>query len=461
MAKKAAPAEIVLPANGWEPRFYQHSVWNYMQNGGKRAVCIWHRRAGKDDVCLHLAACAAVQRPGNYWHMLPEAKQARKAIWSAVNPHTGKRRVDEAFPKELRKRVNDQEMFIELINGATWQVVGSDNYDSLVGAPPVGIVFSEWALADPMAWAYLRPILLENDGWALFITTPRGRNHGYTFYAGARDDPAWFAEKLTAHDTDVFTKEQLQQEAIEYVRQYGPDDGEARYRQEYLCDWEAAIPGAFYAKQMEALERHGQVTHVPVEPSVPVNTAWDIGMTDDTAIWFFQVVGQEIRIVDYYQSHGHPVEHYARIVHERGYTYGDHWAPHDAVPKSFASGRSVVEHAADHGIKMRIVSRHSVEDGIEAVRKILPFCWFDKDACSLGIEAMREYRREWDEKHKVFKKQPLHNWASHPADAFRYMAMGYRANRPEKPAPKVDWHRQPSFNDVLRTEQQPERRKRV
>ena len=159
---------IQLPADGWRPRPYQRDVWNYLERGGKRAVAVWHRRAGKDEFCLRWASVAAFQKVGNYWHMLPMANQARRAIWEAVNPHTGKRRIDEAFPVALRETTREQEMMIRFKNGSTWQVVGSDNYDSLVGAPPVGVTFSEWALADPRAWAFIRPILLENDGWALF-----------------------------------------------------------------------------------------------------------------------------------------------------------------------------------------------------------------------------------------------------------------------------------------------------
>jgi hypothetical protein len=167
------PEAIRIP-NNWGPRAYQMNVWRYLEGGGKRAICIWHRRAGKDDVCLHWAASSMIDKPATYWHMLPAYSQGRKAIWTAVNPHTGKRRIDEAFPHELRANTNEQEMFIRLKNGATWQVLGSDRYDAAVGSPPYGITFSEWALSNPASWAYLAPIVIENGGWALFITTARG-----------------------------------------------------------------------------------------------------------------------------------------------------------------------------------------------------------------------------------------------------------------------------------------------
>jgi hypothetical protein len=173
--------EINIPYN-WKPRSYQRKLWNYLASGGKRAVALWHRRAGKDDVCLHWAAVSVMEKPATYWHMLPEAAQARKAIWEAVNPHTGIRRIDEAFPHEIRETTREQEMMIKFKNGATWQVVGSDNYNSLIGSPPYGVIYSEWSVGDPSSWAYLRPILAENGGWAMFIYTARGKNHGYSMY---------------------------------------------------------------------------------------------------------------------------------------------------------------------------------------------------------------------------------------------------------------------------------------
>ena len=172
---------ISLP-NNWQPRDYQRPAWDYLEKGGKLAYVIAHRRWGKDDIALHWTACAAFDRVGTYWHLLPQASQARKAVFEAINPHTGLRRIDEAFPRELRETTRENEMFIRFKNGSTWQVVGSDNYDSLVGSPPVGVVMSEWALAKPQAWAYLRPILKENGGWAAFITTPRGRNHCHRMF---------------------------------------------------------------------------------------------------------------------------------------------------------------------------------------------------------------------------------------------------------------------------------------
>ena len=223
--------DVRLPADGWEPRQHQRNIWQYLENGGKRAVAIWHRRAGKDEVCLQHAATSAFKRIGNYWHCLPEFKQGHKAIWAAVNPHTGKRRIDEAFPMQLRANTLDNEMFIRFKNGSTWQVIGSDRYDATVGAGVVGITYSEWALSNPSAWAYHRPMLEENDGWAAFITTPRGRNHAFAMLNYARAHPEWFAELLTAVDTGALTAEQLSEALGEYISLYGADMGRAAYEQ--------------------------------------------------------------------------------------------------------------------------------------------------------------------------------------------------------------------------------------
>jgi len=189
--------KVHLPANNWKPRDYERKAWDYLWEGGKHCEMVWHRRAGKDDLSLRWTSIAAFSRVGNYWHMLPQANQARKALWKAVNPHTGRRRVDEAFPLEIRKSTNDTEMLITFINGSTWQVVGSDNFNSLVGSPPIGLVFSEWALCNPAAWAYLMPILEENGGWAIFNTTPRGRNHAYRSLMGAKKNSKSFGEDQT------------------------------------------------------------------------------------------------------------------------------------------------------------------------------------------------------------------------------------------------------------------------
>ena len=196
-------------------------LWQHLQAGGDRALAVWHRRAGKDEICLHHAAVSMIRRPGNYWHCLPEYNQGRKAIWTAINANTGKRRIDEVFPDQLRENVSDNEMFIRFRNGSTWQVVGSDRYDATLGGGVAGITYSEWALSNPSAWAYHRPMLVENKGWAAFITTPRGHNHAKALFDHASQNPNWFCELLTARDTHALSDAELDDALREYQALYG------------------------------------------------------------------------------------------------------------------------------------------------------------------------------------------------------------------------------------------------
>jgi len=430
-------ATLRIP-NDWEPRSYQHPLWEYLEAGGKRAVGVWHRRAGKDAVALNWAAVAAHQRPATYWHMLPEASQARKAIWEAVNPHTGLRMIDQAFPPALRETTREQEMLIRFKSGSTWQVVGSDNFDSLVGSPPAGVVFSEYALANPRSWAIIRPILKENGGWALFISTPRGRNHLALLLGQAQDEPGWFGQLLPATETDVFSAADLESERREYRRENGDADGDALFRQEYLCSFDAALIGSYYGQWIEAAEREGRVCRVEYDPLAPVHTAWDLGWTDDTAIWWYQVVRGEIRVLEYYENHGKDVPHYCEVIQGKPYRYGRHHVPPDAESKTLASGgKSTVDQARACGVVLSVLDDQDVQDGIQVVRSILPRCWFDKEKCSKGLEILRSYQRKWDDNRKCFHDHPLHNWASHGADAFRYLAWAWRAERAPRP-PKPD-----------------------
>jgi hypothetical protein len=415
---------IRLPYNGWRPRGYQQELWNYLERGGKRAVAIWHRRAGKDEVCLHWAAVAAHLRVGVYWHMLPEANQARKAVWDAVNPHSGLRRINEAFPRDLRESTRETDMAIRFKTGSLWQLVGSDNYNSLVGSPPAGVVFSEFALADPSAWGYLRPILAENGGWALFITTPRGRNHASTFYEAARQDRNWFAEQLPATMTNVFTAEQLEIEHRELIREYGPDDGEARYRQEYLVSFDAGVMGSYYGSLMEAAEKERRITAVPHEPTLPVHTAWDLGIGDATAIWCVQLAGREVHLIDYIENSGVGLDWYTRELDTRPWKWGEHILPHDAEARELGSGRTRIEVLRSLGFhRTMVIPRDRIEDGVNAVRMLLPRCWFDAEKCQRGVSALQNYRRSWNEALRIYSDRPLHDWSSHAADALRYLAL--------------------------------------
>lgn len=441
---------IQLPANGWRPRPYQLEAWGALEAGKRRLALAWHRRAGKDDICLHWAACAAVTRVGNYWHMLPQHNQARRAIWDAVNPHTGRRRIDEAFPHELRETTREQEMFIRFKNGSTWQVVGSDNYDALVGAPPAGVVFSEYALADPGAWAFLRPILAENGGWALFISTPRGRNHFARLVEYARRDPDWFGQVLTVDDTQAIPAATIERERRELSAERGDTEANAIIAQEYRCDFDAAIPGAYYGELMTRAEREGRIGDFPHLPNFPVGTAADLGFGDSTVIWFYQQLPNgRVRVIDCIPGSGVGVDWYAKHVAGRPYTYADHIWPHDGDAGNIrdVNGTTLKAQAEKLGWRpIRVLDRDpTVDVGIQAVRSMLPLVEFNTQPIPLpgetpeearqrmtrALDALRQYRREWDEKLQRFRDKPLHDWASDFADGFRYLARGRKPWRRE------------------------------
>jgi len=437
------PIDIQIPSQDWNPRPHQAKLWEHLQSGGTRAMAVWHRRAGKDEICLHHAAASMMKRRAGYWHCLPEYGQARKAIWTAINPHTGRRRIDEAFPPELRETTNDHEMFIRM-QGSTWQLIGSDRYDATVGAGVAGITYSEWALANPSAWAYHRPIIEENNGWAAFITTPRGRNHAFEMFKHASRTPGWFCERLTAIDTGALSLTQLDEALAEYQALYGEDVGRAQFQQEYLCDWHAAILGAFYALEMANLRNENRVVDIDALPDQPVHRAWDLGVGDDTSIWFFQPVGAQLFILDHYASSGVGLDHYAGVIEKKyadyGWKHGDDYVPHDAIVKEWGSGRTRVETMQSVGLRPMLVPRHTLDDGINAVRRTLPLCVFHPRTEEGGLDALEQYRREWDDEKKSFRANAVHDWTSHPADSFRYLSMAWRKNpaRKVKPAPNPE-----------------------
>jgi phage terminase large subunit len=400
---------------------------------------------------MHWAAVAAHQRIGNYWHCLPEYQQARKAIWDAVNPDTGKRRIDEAFPLEIRSYTRNDEMQIGLLSGSTWQLVGSDRYDSLVGTTPVGIVYSEWALANPEVRAYLRPIIAENNGWQLFITTPRGRNHAYTTLKNAEKAMLAgldaFAQVLDATDTAVFTTGKLAAELIEYIGTYGEDYGRSKYEQEFLCSFEAANIGAILARSIGMAEKQGRITDsVEFDPyGQPLVISADIGRRDTAVWWFWQPTIGGYRIVDHDSGWGIDAEEWCYRLHERikGYTLegrktalGTIFLPHDARAKTFAAKRSAVEVFIEHfgSQHVSITPNSSKADRINAARVLIPRIEFHASNCEKGLEALRAWSYEWDEEKKVFSSEPLHDWASHDGDAFSYGCLVMQQAEPPKAA---------------------------
>ena len=360
-------------------------------------------------------------RPGLYWHLFPTYNQGRKIAWEGMTK-AGRKFISH-FPKENVEAINNTEMRVTFKTGSIYQVVGADNPDRLVGANPVGIILSEYALQDPRAWDYIRPILLENEGWAVFIYTPRGRNHGYTLLNHAKKNPKWFTQVLSVNDTMA-----VPVEAIDEERMAGMP--EELIQQEFYCSFDAALVGAYYGNHMKAALDTGRIGQFPYDSQLMVNTAWDLGIGDQTVILFYQVLGQQIRIIDCYSNSGEGLQHYVNILekgHRSQYVYGNHYAPHDIMAKDLSTGRTRLETAQSLGLRLRVVPKVSIEDGIEAVRSIMSRIYWNEDKNTEHlIEAARQYRKEWDDKKRCFNDRPYHDWTSDFMDALRYLALSIR-----------------------------------
>lgn len=411
--------QIPLPHN-FEPRPYQLPFFKAMAQGKKRAVLVHHRRAGKDLACFNFLIQQAYMTRGNYWYMFPQYNQGRKAIWEGITAN-GVRYL-ECIPKSIIKRINRQEMYIELNNapkgdeGSIIRIVGSDT-EGLVGAGLKGIVLSEYSLTSPSVWPYIEPMIIEQGGWAVFNGTPRGENHFYDLYMMAKDNPDWYASKLGVDKTKAVSEEE-----IERLRKEGTYT-EEQIQQEYYCSFKGSMVGAYYSDQIEKAEQEGRLTELEYDESKPVHTVWDIGVRDSTAIWFYQLSNNQIRVIDYYEAKGHGLPHYIKVLNSKPYLYGDHYAPHDIGAREFGTGKTRLEQAHSLGVYFREVKKIPVADGINCVRTTLNRCIFDRKKCYNGIQALKSYRKVWDEVKACFSDKPLHDWSSHAADAFRYLAV--------------------------------------
>lgn len=430
------------------PRPYQKRYMGYFDHGGKRAACVWHRRAGKDLTALNQTCKMAFERVGMYWHTLPTYRQAKKALWDGFTKD-GKKTIDSIFPPQIVRRKNDGELLVELTNGSIVQLVGADTVDNLVGAGPVGVTFSEFSLTRPAAWDLIRPMLTENNGWASFIFTPRGNNHAKALFDVASKTKGWYAEKLTVYDTGLTYPSALDpyvtlspDEMMEEARAAGMPD--PLVRQEYLCDFTAALVGSVWGDLMEVLEKRGALEHFVHEVD-GVFTSWDLGISDSTAIWFWRIKDGGIDVVDHYEAHGQPIAHFFDVMdgreteltekvsrellyRMRGYKYAIRWVPHDARARTLQTGASIldqfIERYGTDGVS--ITPQLSLLDGIQAARWLLQRNVRFHPRTAKGIEALKQYHYEYDEDAKVFGTKPEHDWSSHSADAFRYVACAVR-----------------------------------
>ena len=422
--------QLTIP-HQFSPRPYQTPLLQARERGILRLIQVWHRRSGKDKTDINLMAREMVETVAPYFYIFPTYTQGKKILWDGMD-RDGFRFMNH-IPKELRKRTDNTSMFIELVNGSTFQIIGSDNIDSIVGTNPRGVIFSEFSLQDPKAWDYIRPILAENGGWALFNFTSRGKNHAYDLYEFAKNDPNWYVSLLTVDDTGAISAEVLEQERKEILAKNGDD---AIYQQEYFCSFEASVQGSYYGTQISEALADGRIGTVPHVPSIKVDTWWDLGVGDAMAIWFTQNVGSEIHVIDYLEAEGEGIPYYVTELQRKPYVYDTVYWPHDGEARELTTGVSRKETALKLGLSpIQIVENISVDDGINAARLIFPRLWIDAEKCKRGIEALKNYHKEYDEKRKQYKSVPHHDWSSHGADGFRYMAVGqgqYKSHQPQR-----------------------------
>lgn len=434
MSSTLTNAEVKRRLNSFEPRPYQLPILKALDSGFKRVLAVLPRRAGKDLTALNYVIRQMWEHPGVYYYIFPTYSQAKKVIWDSIT-NDGKKILDY-FPKELIMQLNAQEMKIRMKskNGkeSLFQLIGSDNYDTLMGTNPRGCVFSEYALQDPLAYQYIRPILTANGGWALFISTPRGKNHLWQLTQIAENSPDWFYIKLSVEDTKHIALEEIETERREGLM------SEDMIQQEYYTSFDMGVEGAYYSYYIDRMKAQGRIGDVPWENGFKVHTAWDIGVRDHTSIIFFQCIGQTVRIIDCYENSKHGIEHYAEILANKPYLYGTHIAPHDIRVKEWGTGITRFEKARQLGIKFTVADELSIPDGIEAGRSLFTKLWIDNTQCASLLNSLQNYRQEYDHKKKIYKPRPLHDFSSHFADAYRYLAVSLPKTRDSLSAEELE-----------------------
>lgn len=391
------------------------------------ACLVAHRRAGKTVACvadINDHALRSKKQDPRFAYVAPYYVQAKDAAWTYLKRF--------ALPVPGAE-INESELRVDYKhNGARIRIYGADNYDRMRGGYFDGVILDEYGDMHPAAWPeVIRPMLADRKGWAVFIGTPKGRNDFHAVWERAKADPTWFEMVLRASDSGL-----IDEEEIEAIRaELTPE----QFEQEMECSFDAAILGAYYGKEVVEAEAAGRIRQVPIDPALPVHTSWDLGIGDNTAIWCWQIAPDGIRVVDFYESYSQPLSHYVGVLEAKGYK-GKTWVPHDAKARELGTGRTRVETLMQLGRDVALVPAHTVMDGINSARVSFSKFWFDAINCKQGIEALRQYRAEYDEKVKTFKNAPRHDWTSHAADAFRYMAMAWKTLQPPKPAPKPTHH---------------------
>jgi hypothetical protein len=389
-----------------------------MHNSLKRwNVLVMHRRFGKtvfavNHLIKHALTCE-LPRP-RVAFIAPTFTQAKRIAWDYVKYYAG------VIPNVS---FNETELRVDFPNGARLMLLSAENPDALRGIYLDLAIFDEFGMQNPRVWGeVVRPALSDREGAAVFLGTPAGHNHFHDLLETARlqeeeGSDQWYWKIVKASESNLVKPTELDAAKAQMTPE--------QYEQEYECSFTAAIIGAYYGKLLADAEDNGRITRVPYDPAYPVHTAWDLGINDSTAIWFAQILrGGAVNVIDYYENGGVGLQHYADVLNRKEYTYGDHLAPHDIEVRELGSGKSRLETAFSLGIRFKVIPRMKVADGINAARMLLPKCYFDRDRCTEGLDMLRQYRQEYDERKKTFRDHPRHDFTSHAADAFRYLATG-------------------------------------
>jgi phage terminase large subunit len=411
-------------------RPYQQSAWDAIRSGCKRLVCCWHRGCGKDLLFLNAIIELMTEKPGVYLHCFPNYSQGKKAIWDSVHDTDEGESMSylDHFPPELVASKNSSEMMIKLINGSVYCIMGLDgkNAQRARGMNPRCVILSEYAFMDPSAWQTLEPRVSQNNGVAIFLSTPNGQNHFYKLFNQAKEDPKqYFTSFLTINDTHTIAEDH-----IEKLRREGwPEDF---IQQEYYCSFTRGAEGSYYGKQIQKARDENRITTLSINNNLPCYTAWDIGIGDSTAIWIFQPLeNNKINFLHYYENHGESIEHYCRYLDnwkaKHDILWGRHFVPHDMKNDEFIAGISRVEAARKLGFTVDVLEKIKIEEGINMARSLLPFCSFETDQCKKGIECLDLYHKKYNDILKVYYDEPCHDKYSHGADAFRYACVGIKS----------------------------------
>jgi len=396
--------KIVIP---YKPRNHQIEVHNSLQRFN---VLVCHRRFGKTVLCINELLKKAMQntmkRP-RYYYLCPTYSMAKRTGWDYLKEYTS------VLPNVT---YHETELRCDLPNGARIQLLGCERPDSLRGLYIDGVVLDEVAQMPPRLWTeIIRPALSDREGWMIAIGTPQGHNSFFDLYDYASHQDKWFAKTYKASETQIISEVEMN----EAKHLMPPEVFDA----EFECSFDSAAIGSIYAKGLQLAEEEGRISKVPYDETLRVDTFFDLGMADKTAIWFVQQKGSAFHLIDYFEDSGEGLEYYVSILDDKKYRYGTHYLPHDANVRELGTGVSRIETAQSLGMRTSIVPKLSVEDGINAVRMILSRCWFDHEKCKHGLDALRQYRWASNDRGEL-KNKPEHNWCSHSADAFRYFAVG-------------------------------------